>query len=134
MLFYSNYDKFKFLYVGGSHASTLECLYDCLLDIMFLFCRNKLILILILNPKDTASNLIDNSKENANIINKYFASVFTKEPDGDFISLKDKQTLQQIPLEFSIDEVRKLLQNHKTGKSPGPDGFHPRFINDRTSR
>ena len=28
------------------HASTLECLYDCLLDIMFLFCRNKLILIL----------------------------------------------------------------------------------------
>ena len=25
---------------------TLECLYDCLLDIMFLFCRNKLILIL----------------------------------------------------------------------------------------
>ena len=47
--FFSNYDKFKFLYVGGSHASTLECLYDCLLDIMFLFCRNKLILILILS-------------------------------------------------------------------------------------
>ena len=56
MLFYSNYDKFKFLYVGGSHASTLECLYDCLLDIMFLFCRNKLILILILIliPQQTA--------------------------------------------------------------------------------
>ena len=34
--------------VSGSHVSTLECLYDCLLDIMFLFCRNKLILILIL--------------------------------------------------------------------------------------
>ena len=48
MLFYSNYDEFKFLHVGGSHASTLECIYDCILDIMFLFCRNKLILILIL--------------------------------------------------------------------------------------
>ena len=44
--------------------------------------------------------------------------------------LEDKQTLRQIPLEFSIDEVRKLLQNLKTGKSPGPDGFHPKFINE----
>ena len=51
-------------------------------------------------------------------------------PDGDFISLEEKQTVQQIPLEFSIDEVRKLLQNLKTGKSPGPSGFHPRFINE----
>ena len=34
--------------MGGSHASTLECLHDCLLDIMFLFYRIKLILILIL--------------------------------------------------------------------------------------
>ena len=30
--------------VGVSHASTLECLYDCLLDIIFLFYQNKLIL------------------------------------------------------------------------------------------
>ena len=42
MLFCSNYDQFKFLHVG---ASTLECVYDCLLDIMLLFGRNKLILI-----------------------------------------------------------------------------------------
>ena len=34
-------------HAGGSHASTLECLYDSLLDIMFLFSQNKLILILI---------------------------------------------------------------------------------------
>ena len=45
-LFYSNYDKLHLLYADGSHVSTLECLYDCLLDNMFLFCRNKLILIL----------------------------------------------------------------------------------------
>ena len=43
---YSNYDKLHFLYAGGSHVSTLECLYDCLFDNMFLFCRNELILIL----------------------------------------------------------------------------------------
>ena len=91
---------------------------------------NSTVSSLHVNPKDTASNLIDNSKEKANILNTYFASVFTKEPDGDFISLEEKQILRQIPLEFSIDEVRKLLQNLKTGKSPGPDGFHPRFINE----
>ena len=53
---------------------------------------NSTVSSLHVNPKDTASNLIDNSKEKANILNKYFASVFTKEPDGDFISLEDKQT------------------------------------------
>ena len=40
-LFYSNYDKLHLLYAGGSHVSRLECLYDCFLDNMFLFCRNK---------------------------------------------------------------------------------------------
>ena len=47
-LFYSNYDKLHLLYAGDSHVSTLEGLCDCLLDNMFLFCRNKLILILII--------------------------------------------------------------------------------------
>ena len=36
-LFNSNYDKLHLLYAGGSHVSTLECFYDCLLDYMFLF-------------------------------------------------------------------------------------------------
>ena len=40
---------------------------------------NSTVSSLHVNPKDTASNLIDNSKEKANILNKYFASVFTKE-------------------------------------------------------
>ena len=80
--------------------------------------------------KDSSSNLIDNSKEKANILNQYFASVFTNEPDGEFVRLEEKQIVQQSPLDFSIDEVRKLLQNLKTGKSPGPDGLHPRFVNE----
>ena len=47
-LFYCNYDdKLHFLYAGGSHVSTLKCLYDCLLDNIFLFYQNKLILILM---------------------------------------------------------------------------------------
>ena len=49
---------------------------------------NSTVSSLHVNPKDTASNLIDNSKERANILNKYFASVLTNEPDGDFISLE----------------------------------------------
>ena len=35
-------------------------------------------------------NIFDNIKEKANILDKYFASVFTKELDGDFICLDDK--------------------------------------------
>ena len=37
-----NFDKTHFLYASGSLVSTLECLYDCILDNMFLFCRNIL--------------------------------------------------------------------------------------------
>ena len=44
--------------------------------------------------------------------------------------MEEKQIVQQSPLDFSIDEVRKLLQNLKTGKSPGPDGLHPRFVSE----
>ena len=91
---------------------------------------NSTISSLHANPKDSSSNLIDNSKEKANILNQYFASVFTNEPDGEFVRLEEKQIVQQSPLDFSIDEVRKLLQNLKTGKSPGPDGLHPRFVNE----
>ena len=52
-LFYSNYNKLHLLYAGGSHVSTQECLYDCLLDNMFLFCGNELILILSYNTGNT---------------------------------------------------------------------------------
>ena len=91
---------------------------------------NSTISSLHANPKDSSSNQIDNRKEKANILNQYFASVFTNEPDGEFVRLEEKQIVQQSPLDFSIDEVRKLLQNLKTGKSPGPDGLHPRFVNE----
>ena len=52
-LFYSNYDKLHLLYAGGSHVWTLEYLYDCLLDNMFLFCQNKLILMIIYSYDNT---------------------------------------------------------------------------------
>ena len=42
-----NYDKFKFFYIGGSHASTVEYLHDWLLDIMFFFVKNLFIFLLI---------------------------------------------------------------------------------------
>ena len=32
--FHCNYDKLRFLYAGGSHASKIECLYHCLFDIV----------------------------------------------------------------------------------------------------
>ena len=41
-----------------------------------------------MNPNDTDSVTVDNSKVKANILNEDFASVFTKEPNGDFCELK----------------------------------------------
>ena len=39
-----------------------------------------------MNPSDTDSVTVDNSKVKANILNEYFASVFTKEPTGDYFT------------------------------------------------
>ena len=42
-----------------------------------------------MNPSDTNSITIDNSKVKANILNEYFASVFTTEPNCEFCELEE---------------------------------------------
>ena len=75
-----------------------------------------------MNPNDTDSVTVDNSKVNANILNDYFASVFTKEPNGDFCELEHRDIDEQSQIHIKKLEVKKLLNELKICKSPGPDG------------
>ena len=77
-----------------------------------------------MNPSDTNSITVDNSEVKANILNEYFASVFTKEPNGDFCELEQRDIYSRKL------EVKKLLNELKTCQSPGPDGLHPRLLHE----
>ena len=83
-----------------------------------------------INPSDTNSITVDNSKVKANILNEYFASVFTTEPNGEFCELEQRDIDEQSQIHIRKLEVKKLLNELKTCKSPGPDGLHPRLLHE----
>ena len=83
-----------------------------------------------MKPNDTDSVTVDNSMVKANILNEYFASVFTKEPNGDFCELEQRDIDEQSQIHIRKLEVKKLLKELKTCKSPGPDGLHPRLLHE----
>ena len=58
-----------------------------------------------MNPSDTNSITVDNSKVKANILNECFASVFTKEPNRDFCELEHRDIDEQSQIHIKILEV-----------------------------
>ena len=74
---------------------------------------------------DTDGNIVSDSKGIAELLNTYFASVFTLETP-----LDDSVTLSSASVTFSdvsfpVDVVLDKLLHLKVNKSPGPDGIHP---------
>ena len=63
------------------------------------------------DPKDQNSNLIDNSREKANILNSYFASVYTMEPIDDIPRLTPKATPEQSNMKITVEMVKGLLSD-----------------------
>ena len=87
------------------------------------------------NHLDVNSILVDNNKEKANILNKYFASVYTEEPNGEIPTIPMLRSLvNQEGIIITENAVKKLLSELDANKSPGPDGIHPRFINELTEQ
>ncbi|KAK3758186.1 hypothetical protein RRG08_027818 [Elysia crispata] len=61
-------------------------------------------------------------KEKAQVLNDFFQSVFTEEPDGELP--KAPQFTFNSPLtniDFKTEDIRKLLTKLKSGKAAGPD-------------
>ena len=69
--------------------------------------------------------------DKADILNSFFASVFTNEdltdvPEPDV--MYDGEKLLDVP--FTEEEVLKQLQKLNPSKSPGPDGLHPKVLKE----
>ena len=82
--------------------------------------------------KDQDGNIISTDEEMAELLNKYFASVYTEEDTSEIpdvaINYQGNEPLKKIEITEEIvkTKIKKLNQN----KSPGPDGFHPRVIKE----
>ena len=86
------------------------------------------ITVLHCDPNDESSRLTNNDSHKANLLNEYFASVFTNEPHGNIPIL---ETRTEKEMEYNIvsdDEIALLLKNMDGNKSPSLDGYHPCFI------
>ena len=82
-----------------------------------------------INPKDNKSGITNDDKSKANILNDYFASVFTNEPDGQIPTL-NKRTQASMPVPDIKESVVKhyLHRQLEVNKSPCPGGYHPKFL------
>ena len=69
--------------------------------------------------------------EKAEVLNRYFSTVFTKEASAQQPIFSDRPFIEQLT-DISLDgnSIEKRLNNSKVNKSPGPDQLHPRFLKE----
>ncbi|KAK3089529.1 hypothetical protein FSP39_004304 [Pinctada imbricata] len=80
------------------------------------------------NPKSEKTN---DDREKANILARYFTSVFTKEPQGDIPTLPDRPRIFPMSaLVVEKDDDIKMLGKLRQDKSPGLDCLHPMFLKE----
>ena len=75
-------------------------------------------------------DVANNSRETANILNSYFASVYTKEPPDEIPKLAHRKAPKQSKMKITVEMVKRFLHDLNIHKSPGPDGIHPRFMQE----
>ena len=87
------------------------------------------------NGKDSPEILTNSDQEKANILGKFFASVFVKEPDWIWLFNEDEKP--KIRMKFSIDitkeVISKKLKELNPSKSPGPDNLHSKVFRELES-
>uniref|UniRef100_A0A803JAV9 Reverse transcriptase domain-containing protein n=1 Tax=Xenopus tropicalis TaxID=8364 RepID=A0A803JAV9_XENTR len=76
--------------------------------------------------------LVDENGEKAEIFNSYFSSVYTsEEPDNEgFPCNMPSSSNLATDAWVTQEEIQKRLEHVKVNKGPGPDGIHPRVLNE----
>lgn len=100
----------------------------------FAYVRSKQRTKVTVGPlKNQSGDVISDNKTAADVMNDYFASVFTvedvnniPEPVKNFNSTLEMDKLNHI--EIYEQDVRNKLESLKINKSPGPDGIHAKLL------
>ena len=79
---------------------------------------------------DESSRLTNNDIQKSNLLNDYFASVFTHVPHG-YVPSMDNRTNEVMLYEaIKNKDIESLLKNIDGTKAPSPDGYHPCFVKE----
>ncbi|CAJ0941818.1 unnamed protein product [Ranitomeya imitator] len=73
--------------------------------------------------------MVDEDEEKGNMLNDFFSSVFTQENPMADKMISDKNSPLNVTC-LTQQEVRRRLNITKIDKSPGPDGLHPRVLQE----
>ena len=84
---------------------------------------------LLKDPKSKSSLQFDDH-EKANILQRQFLSVFTKEPEGEIPRISKRCDKTILDIIVTEDMIRKLIEALNENKSIGPDGIHPKMVRE----
>ena len=79
---------------------------------------------------DDTSELTAGNEQKAEVLSKYFASVFTKEPEGEPLDIQEICDNKLEDCDLDADMVKERLSKINIAKSPGPDRIHPRVLRE----
>ncbi len=73
--------------------------------------------------------LTSSDKEKAEVLNRFYSSVFTQENTDNILALRRPHCEEELTdLQITPQNVEGKLKKLRIGKSPGPDGLHPRVF------
>ena len=73
-------------------------------------------------------SLTESDIEKANVLNSFFSSVFVDEGDSPIPSFDSVFDGNISNINISTEDMTNRLKSLKVGKSPGPDGIHPKLL------
>jgi hypothetical protein len=83
------------------------------------------------DPNNDKSTLETEDNKKAEVLGKYFKSVFTREPAGPVPEAHQRRIIEEMgKLNITTEIVSKTLADLKTNKSQGPDAIHPRILKE----
>lgn len=82
-----------------------------------------------IGPLKKGNDLVTEDREKAEILNSFFASVFTVEDHSKLPNIAD-QTLSMPNLLITEETVKSKLKNLNVSKAYGPDGIPPRLLKE----
>ena len=92
--------------------------------------RTKVGVAPLLENKKDKNSLVFEDEKKANLLQKQFSSVFTKEPLEHIPSISNRTAEKVKHVEIKAKKVSEKLKALNTNKSCGPDDIHPRLLSE----